>query len=35
MVLQWKMEDVWSILQPFGIFCGYLLNFVVIWNILW
>jgi hypothetical protein len=35
--LQWKMLviflAIWSILWPFGIFCGHLLNVVVMWYI--
>jgi hypothetical protein len=34
-VLQWKIfiyfMAIWSILRPFGIFCGHLVNFRVIW----
>jgi hypothetical protein len=26
---------IWSILRPFGIFCGHLVYFVAIWYILW
>jgi hypothetical protein len=37
MVLQWKMlvyfMDTWSILRPFVIFYGHLVEFVVIWYI--
>jgi hypothetical protein len=37
--LQWKMlvyfMAIWSILQPFGIFCGHLVYFTAIWSILW
>jgi hypothetical protein len=34
------MEDddlmaIWSILRPFGRFCGHLVYFVAIWSILW
>jgi hypothetical protein len=38
-VLQLKMlvyfVAIWSILQPFGVFCGYLVYFIAIWYILW
>jgi hypothetical protein len=27
--------SIWSILLPFGIFCGHLIYFVVVWYILW
>jgi hypothetical protein len=37
--LQWKIlvyfTALWSILLPFGIFCGHFEYFMVIWNILW
>jgi hypothetical protein len=36
-VLQWTIlalfMDIWSILQPFGIFYGHLVNIVVIWYV--
>jgi hypothetical protein len=30
-VLQFKMSAIWSILRPFGIFCGHLIYFIFIW----
>jgi hypothetical protein len=39
MDLQWTMlvycTAIWTILRPFGIFCGILEYFMVIWYILW
>jgi hypothetical protein len=36
-VLQWKklvsFMSIWSILMPFGTFCGHMLYFVIIWYI--
>jgi hypothetical protein len=28
-------KAIWSILWPFGMFCGHLVCFVAIWYILW